>query len=352
MTGALGSSQQFDNIQFLPKFLQNSPKDSDTFISSTQAERLDKAHELAEKLYLCFNLTCITKNHSVYASFKPVRDSFVDKIVTIVSSIHEEPRGSLCMKECVDSGWYLTVLRIYFFYKPEALKNYASDLQMAEPFQSTILHCAVNPAKAPVSFSFVSFVLSMDKKHHLNLSTYKNCGGKNPFEQLEYASYSAQPAKRKELDTVKEMLIQHNTSLSAPSAPPLGAVNPDLDGFEFMERRPLNVEPNSTSPNHQNRMDGFTFTPSLTLEQLEEFLSSNNTTNSMEIAGNEPYTPNTPFDEIGKPDELLAEVLQDQNERDPIITSPPATDSNCFSNLISYVYDSFSALLSWLRSFF
>jgi hypothetical protein len=231
------------------------------------------------------------------------------------------------LRECVDSGWYLTVLRIYFFYNPQALQNHASNPEMAAPFQNTILHHAAWPNAVPVYFPFLSFVLSMDTEHKLQLSTFENADHQNPLQYVAGRNSvlrAGEPERQQRFLKVQEMLLKHNYSLPE---------NARID-----------------------RLPDGTF-----IISYDQSTPSQNITNSMETSGelysseseeDESLIPAAQINHSGNANEIFAVPQQDQIERDPIITPPPATASNYFSNLISYVWDSFSALLNWLRSFF
>lgn len=320
------SPLEMEKLKNFPKCLPDSRKYNDAYIFGSQLERLDKAHDIAEQLCIIFTLSCKTQH--LYRGFKTRRNELSEKIVTIVTSVHQEKEGSRCLRECVDSGWYLTVLRIYFFYKPEALKNHASNPDMAAPFQNTILHHAVWPNAVPVYFPFLSFVLSMDKKHNLQLSTFANIQHQNPLQYVAGRNSifrTADPERQERFLKVKEMLLEHNPSLSEQSLPPQCSLPPPTD-TRRIDRLP----------------DGsfmISFDPSIELS-------------SSESEENESLIPAAQINHSGDANEIFAVPQQNQIERDPIITPPPATASNYFSNLISYVWDSFSALLNWLRSFF
>jgi hypothetical protein len=167
----------------------------------------------------------------------------------------------------------------------------------------------------------------MDKKHKLQLSTFENADHQNPLQYVAGRNSvlrAGDPGRQQRFLKVQEMLLKHNHSL------PENARIDRLPDGSFM------ISSDQSTPS-QNITNSTETSGELSSSESEE---------------DEPPIQPARINHSGDADEIFAVPQQNQIERDPILTPPPATASNYFSNLISCMWDSFSALLNWLRSFF
>jgi hypothetical protein len=86
--------------------------------------QLKEAHRLTEQLYTIYKICCLSKYF--YNSLQGALVALKKTIVEIVSKIHSNcedsgPTGAICLNDCVNHAFYLKVLRVYFFHKPNAL---------------------------------------------------------------------------------------------------------------------------------------------------------------------------------------------------------------------------------------
>lgn len=139
---------------------------------------LDTAHALTEQLYGMLALSKVSKY--LNACLKAEQAPIIEKVGKIMSKLQDEQNGAQAVRYCVDSGCYLKVLRVFFFYKPAALFNYAGDPRRQEAQRSTILHNATLARPMCISTRFVQFILQMDQTYKLGLTNYRDFYGRMP----------------------------------------------------------------------------------------------------------------------------------------------------------------------------
>lgn len=171
-----GARELFVNV-FLPILQREINKPAKTVCDYTERvgiltaqhiESLDRAHALAQNLYVLSTLRKVSK--SFYALYQQERTKMGEAIVSLVSPIHNEEQGPKIMRECVDNGWYLSALKIYFFYCPQALENRASDPMHHDGLQRTILHSAIAPhTMRAYSCGFVGRLMNIHQEPKLGL---------------------------------------------------------------------------------------------------------------------------------------------------------------------------------------
>ena len=194
------------------------------FVTDEQRGQLDEAHQLTEKLYGLLEYSLISKK--VYKGLTEQRNILSQRIVEIVTAIQDGDRGTKCLRECVDQGAYLKVFRVFFFYKPNALFNYATDERRNEGYNKTILHNAACPNNWRISVPFVAFIVEMDIKHQLGVTRHKNCYQETPLESTLKGSMPSTKVEIAARKTAQRMLFVENfvnniidTSLQQIAAP-------------------------------------------------------------------------------------------------------------------------------------
>jgi hypothetical protein len=138
-------------------------------LTAQYIETLDQAHVLAQNLSILSTLRKVSR--SFYALYQHERTKMGQAIVGLVSSsIHNGRQGPRIMQECVDKGWYLSALKIYFFYRPQALENRISDSTHDDGLQRIILHSAIDPdISLAYSPSFVDHLMHIHQEPQLGL---------------------------------------------------------------------------------------------------------------------------------------------------------------------------------------
>jgi hypothetical protein len=166
--------------------------DCPLWVTKSRIESLDQAHAFVEHFYTVFTLSQVSK--AFFKHFEETKKGLIKSVQTIISNLQDEDSGTKCIRECVDQGCYLKMLRVYFSYKPEALWNHATDPTREEGYKRTILHNASRPNSNRISLDFVSFIIHMDKAHNLGLALHCDAVQKTPYSAIK-EKYEAQPLK-------------------------------------------------------------------------------------------------------------------------------------------------------------
>ncbi|MBA3722328.1 MAG: hypothetical protein H0W88_07995 [Parachlamydiaceae bacterium] len=145
-------------------------------------DRLEKAHQLAIEWYGYGTLALINKQFN--KCVQKDQQNIGEKIVALLDPIYEEGReGAKAFRNCVDIGWYVMTLKIYYTYRPQNLYNHALDPDRHDGYKKNILHKAISPdwwrAISPI---FVESILHINKKHSLGLLEHKNVHNGTPFQ--------------------------------------------------------------------------------------------------------------------------------------------------------------------------
>ncbi len=149
-------------------------------------DRLNSAHQLTEELYFIYQVSLLSKEcHAALAEQRKQLSTRIVELITEIQDAQGRDRGAQCLRDCIDTGCYLKALRVFFFYKPQALMNYATDPARHDGYERTILHSAVSPNAWYISVPFVSFILEMDQKHHLDLMFHRESNGSTPLKKTD-----------------------------------------------------------------------------------------------------------------------------------------------------------------------
>jgi hypothetical protein len=162
---------------------------------------LESAHLLLEKFYCILTFSKASKK--LYDLFEEKRARLIKEIVQNVSDCESSENGKNNLHRCINEGAYLKVLQIFFYHKPKLLSNYG-DMYRGIDY----LHVACTPKSGIVSFSFVAFLLEMDKKHNLNLLNQKSIYGYIPLVRVvQFRDYDISQDKIKGLNISKIELL-------------------------------------------------------------------------------------------------------------------------------------------------
>ncbi|MBA3722327.1 MAG: hypothetical protein H0W88_07990 [Parachlamydiaceae bacterium] len=182
----------------LPKKVPNSVPYNEKMLFPHFVERLDKAHQLAIEWYQYGTLASINKQFN--KCVQQDQNLIGNKIVELLDPIQEVGHvGTRAIRDCVDCGWYLMALKIYFICKPQNLHNKASDPTYHEGFKRNILHNAISPNYSrTISPIFIEFVLIMNKKHSLGLLEQRSTRNGTPLQGYD-PKYGGLDKKNKEI---------------------------------------------------------------------------------------------------------------------------------------------------------
>lgn len=165
----------------------------DTFkdIFGTIRTILDKAHKLTEEWYSFENLSVVNKHF--YNLTKLSRERIGAEIVTLMEEIEQIPRvedHSSYIKhsyiiKCIDHGFFLNTLKIYFLRKPTALKKPTIPESNPDADVGTILHrvCAPNVCGSD-SPTLISLLLHLNSFHKLSLLDEVDSLGRRPLHRI------------------------------------------------------------------------------------------------------------------------------------------------------------------------
>jgi hypothetical protein len=221
-------------------------------VQQPEIAKLDEAHVAAEKLYGFCILSCV--NRALRKSLAPQKTVLRDRVVELVSQVHDHNSsrfsngGSSDLRQCVETGNYLFVLKIYFMARPTALRNHVGEKNseghgLENGYGRTILHSAVSPDSGRPSLSFVRFVIQMDARHNLgmHLMIDKHNGGQLPLEACRHSVESWKALeKRGPLQAVERMLIEASpeaTKIADEAAAAAEAAKPKPEPVIYIDDR-------------------------------------------------------------------------------------------------------------------
>ncbi len=143
--------------------------------------RLEQAHQIMERLYVVYHVSLTSK--TIYNNLTPQRENLLREINKEVEACYNEKEGSRFIRECTDTGYYLQVLRIHFFCRPQLLKN--PNVSGGDSYMGyTVLHMAVASNCCAFHPKFIDFICTMDAIHKLGLTQSKDSKNRNPLQLL------------------------------------------------------------------------------------------------------------------------------------------------------------------------
>lgn len=199
------------------------PKKTDRLISidrgcfHQQIDLLEQAHDKMEHLSGVLLFARLSKSH--YELFKPQMVSLREEITAVCRGVHRDREGPRFLREIVDTGHYLKVLRIYIQAAPEAIWNEANIKERHEGFGRTLLHNAIAPnCSRTFSKPFAEFLIEIIKKHEmLDILSHKDSRDRTALQHLQRSNVIDPSEITPEKVEIEESLI---ALIPEPTPPP------------------------------------------------------------------------------------------------------------------------------------